>query len=108
MTLPDLEQVIQSNNVHYFYNIMCSPIENFDTRKNELTREGFLKLNLMEANDREGDPRDLWLTLEAMGYNQSLEMVEVHRSMSFTHEQFWGKLLSKVMCYNFALLPKKK
>ncbi|XP_067315911.1 EF-hand calcium-binding domain-containing protein 7 [Pseudorasbora parva] len=50
--------------------------ENFDTRKNELTRQGFLELNLMEANDREGDPRDLWLTLEAMGYNRSLEMVE--------------------------------
>lgn len=50
--------------------------ENFDTKKNELTRQGFLELNLMEANDREGDPRDLWLTLEAMGYNHSLEMVE--------------------------------
>ncbi|XP_073707794.1 EF-hand calcium-binding domain-containing protein 7 [Garra rufa] len=50
--------------------------ENFDTKKNELTRQGFLELNLMEANDREGDPSDLWLTLEAMGYNRSLEMVE--------------------------------
>uniref|UniRef100_A0A672LEY2 EF-hand calcium-binding domain-containing protein 7 n=1 Tax=Sinocyclocheilus grahami TaxID=75366 RepID=A0A672LEY2_SINGR len=50
--------------------------ENFDTKNNELTRQGFLELNLMEANDREGDPRDLWLTLEAMGYNHSLEMVE--------------------------------
>lgn len=50
--------------------------ENFDTKKNELTRQGFLELNLMEAHDREGDPRDLWLTLEAMGYNGSLEMVE--------------------------------
>uniref|UniRef100_A0A8C1IEQ9 Phosphoglucomutase 1 n=1 Tax=Cyprinus carpio TaxID=7962 RepID=A0A8C1IEQ9_CYPCA len=50
--------------------------ENFDTKKNELTRQGFLELNLMEANDREGDPGDLWLTLEAMGYNHSLEMVE--------------------------------
>ncbi|XP_051997037.1 EF-hand calcium-binding domain-containing protein 7 isoform X2 [Xyrauchen texanus] len=50
--------------------------ENFDTKNNELTRQGFLELNLMEANDREGDPRDLGLTLEAMGYNCSLEMVE--------------------------------
>uniref|UniRef100_A0A8C0YEC9 EF-hand calcium binding domain 7 n=1 Tax=Cyprinus carpio carpio TaxID=630221 RepID=A0A8C0YEC9_CYPCA len=41
-----------------------------------LTRQGFLELNLMEANDREGDPGDLWLTLEAMGYNHSLKMVE--------------------------------
>lgn len=31
----------------------------------------------MEANDREGDPRDLWVTLESMGYNRALEMVEV-------------------------------
>lgn len=42
-----------------------------------LTRQGFLELNLMEANDREGDPRDLWITLEAMGFNRALEMVEV-------------------------------
>ncbi|TRY53989.1 hypothetical protein DNTS_015547 [Danionella cerebrum] len=50
--------------------------ENFDTQKNELTKQGFLELNLMEANDREGDDTDLWLTLEAMGYNHRLEMVE--------------------------------
>lgn len=50
--------------------------ENFDTKKNMLTRQGFLELNLMEANDREGDPRDLWITLEAMGFNRALEMVE--------------------------------
>ncbi|XP_051568432.1 EF-hand calcium-binding domain-containing protein 7 [Myxocyprinus asiaticus] len=50
--------------------------ENFNTKNNELTKQGFLELNLMEANDREGDPRDLELTLEAMGYNCNLEMVE--------------------------------
>ncbi|XP_076132204.1 EF-hand calcium-binding domain-containing protein 7 [Alosa pseudoharengus] len=50
--------------------------ENFDTKKNMLTRQGFLELNLMEANDREGDPRDLWITLEAMGFNRALDMVE--------------------------------
>ncbi|KAJ8279073.1 hypothetical protein COCON_G00061390 [Conger conger] len=50
--------------------------ENFDTKKNELTRQGFMELNLMEANDREGDPADLWVTLESMGYNRALEMVE--------------------------------
>lgn len=31
-------------------------------KKNELTRQGFMDLNLMEANDREGDPSDLWVT----------------------------------------------
>ncbi|XP_027805339.2 EF-hand calcium-binding domain-containing protein 7 isoform X1 [Marmota flaviventris] len=50
--------------------------ENFDTRKNELTRQGFMDLNLMEANDQDGDPRDLWVTLHSMGYNKALELTE--------------------------------
>ncbi|XP_042853373.1 EF-hand calcium-binding domain-containing protein 7 isoform X2 [Panthera tigris] len=50
--------------------------DNFDTKKNELTRQGFMDLNLMEANDREGDPRDLWVTLHSMGYNKALELTE--------------------------------
>ncbi|XP_066453793.1 EF-hand calcium-binding domain-containing protein 7 isoform X2 [Eleutherodactylus coqui] len=50
--------------------------ENFETKKNELTRKGFMDLNLMEANDREGDPSDLWVTLQSMGYNKALEMIE--------------------------------
>ncbi|XP_077306685.1 EF-hand calcium-binding domain-containing protein 7 isoform X1 [Lithobates pipiens] len=50
--------------------------ENFETKKNELTRKGFADLNLMEANDREGDPSDLWVTLQSMGYNKALELTE--------------------------------
>ncbi|XP_075792263.1 EF-hand calcium-binding domain-containing protein 7 isoform X1 [Pelodiscus sinensis] len=50
--------------------------ENFDTKKNELTRQGFMDLHLMEANDREGDTSDLWLTLLSLGYNKALEMTE--------------------------------
>ncbi|KFO23186.1 EF-hand calcium-binding domain-containing protein 7 [Fukomys damarensis] len=50
--------------------------ENFDTKKNELTRQGFMDLNLMEASDREGDPRDLWVTLHAMGYDTALELTQ--------------------------------
>ncbi|KAM6167015.1 EF-hand calcium-binding domain-containing protein 7 [Erethizon dorsatum] len=50
--------------------------ENFDTNKNELTRQGFMDLHLMEANDQEGDPRDLWVTLHSMGYNRALELTE--------------------------------
>nr|XP_009686981.1 PREDICTED: EF-hand calcium-binding domain-containing protein 7 isoform X2 [Struthio camelus australis] len=50
--------------------------ENFDMKKNELTRQGFMDLNLMEANDREGDPSDLWVTLLSLGYNKALEMIE--------------------------------
>ncbi|XP_062308926.1 EF-hand calcium-binding domain-containing protein 7 isoform X2 [Osmerus eperlanus] len=54
--------------------VVCK--ENFDTRRNQLTRQGFMELNLMEAGERGGDPADLWVTLEAMGYNHALEMVE--------------------------------
>ncbi|XP_046870236.1 EF-hand calcium-binding domain-containing protein 7 [Hypomesus transpacificus] len=54
--------------------VVCK--ENFDTRRNQLTRQGFMELNQMEASERGGDPTDLWLTLEAMGYNHALEMVE--------------------------------
>ncbi|NXU56260.1 EFCB7 protein, partial [Turnix velox] len=50
--------------------------ENFEMKKNELTRQGFMDLNLMEANDREGDPSDLWVTLLSLGYNKALEMAE--------------------------------
>ncbi|XP_028259706.1 EF-hand calcium-binding domain-containing protein 7 [Parambassis ranga] len=50
--------------------------ENFDMRKNQLTRQGFMELNLMEATEKDGDSTDLWVTLEAMGYNRMLELVE--------------------------------
>ncbi|NXK66043.1 EFCB7 protein, partial [Sylvietta virens] len=50
--------------------------ENFEMKKNELTRQGFLDLILMEANDRDGDPWDLWVTLLSLGYNKALEMTE--------------------------------
>lgn len=46
-------------------------------RKNQLTRQGFMELNLMEATEKDGDPADMWVTLEAMGYNHMLELVEV-------------------------------
>lgn len=51
-------------------------------KKNELTRQGFLDLNLMEANDRDGDPWDLWVTLLSLGYNKTLEMTEVREPQS--------------------------
>ncbi|NXD26900.1 EFCB7 protein, partial [Spelaeornis formosus] len=50
--------------------------ESFEMKKNELTRQGFLDLNLMEANDQDGDPWDLWVTLLSLGYNKALEMTE--------------------------------
>lgn len=47
---------------------------NFEMKDDEITLKGFLDLNMMEAQDADGDPNDLWLTLENMGYNKALEL----------------------------------
>ncbi|CAB4011793.1 EF-hand calcium-binding domain-containing 7-like [Paramuricea clavata] len=53
-------------------------VENFDTKNGrEITLKGFLDLNLMEARDAEGDPNDLWVTFNSMGYNKALEPDQV-------------------------------
>ena len=46
-------------------------------KDDEITLNGFLELNLMEAQDADGDPNDLWVTLESMGYNNALELDQV-------------------------------
>ena len=46
-------------------------------KDDEITLNGFLELNLMEAQDADGDPDDLWVTLESMGYNNALELDQV-------------------------------
>ena len=47
--------------------------DNFDlTLKGELTLAGFLRLHQMEAEDNCGDSAELWVTLNAMGYNYNL------------------------------------
>lgn len=52
--------------------------ENFDTKNSrEITLKGFLDLNLMEARDAEGDPNDLWVTFNSMGYSKALEPDQV-------------------------------
>jgi len=40
----------------------------------QITRQGFVQLNQMEAEDND---EDLWVTLSAMGYNNELVMDEV-------------------------------
>lgn len=35
----------------------------------------------MEATEKDGDPADLWVTLEAMGYNRQLELVDVRGNL---------------------------
>lgn len=54
--------------------------QNFPLRNNELTLDGFLTLHQMEAEDNEGDPRELRVTVQAMGYNRALVQDE---SVSF-------------------------
>lgn len=43
---------------------------NFDVEADELTLSGFLALHQLEAEDNGGDTDDLWVSLEAMGYNR--------------------------------------
>lgn len=43
---------------------------NFDVEDGELTLSGFLALHQLEAEDNGGDSEDLWVSLEAMGYNR--------------------------------------
>ena len=50
--------------------------ENFSLKDGELTLEGFMQLHQMEAEDNGGDSAELWITLNAMGYNVSLAQDE--------------------------------
>ncbi|CAL4084002.1 unnamed protein product [Meganyctiphanes norvegica] len=43
---------------------------NFDVEDDELTLAGFLALHQLEAEDNGGEADDLWMSLEAMGYNR--------------------------------------
>jgi len=54
--------------------------QNFPLHNNELTLDGFLTLHQMEAEDNQGDPRELRVTVQAMGYNRALVQDE---SVSF-------------------------
>lgn len=51
-------------------------------KDDEITLKGFLNLNLMEAQDADSDPNDLWVTLESMGYNKALELDQVFDQIS--------------------------
>jgi len=47
-------------------------------KEGELTSAGFVKLIELEAEDAQGDSDDLWLALEAMGYDRSLVQHQVY------------------------------
>ncbi|NXF84074.1 EFCB7 protein, partial [Sclerurus mexicanus] len=71
--------------------------ENFEMKRNELTRQGFLDLNLMEATDRDGDPRDLWVALLSLGYNKALQMTEACPFVIAVHAER-GKPRIRAVC----------
>lgn len=69
--------IFKNSFVLFLFLFFVERAENFDMRKNQLTRQGFMELNLMEATEKDGDPADLWTSLEAMGYNRMLELAHV-------------------------------
>lgn len=49
----------------------------------------------MEATEKDGDPTDLWVTLEAMGYNRMLELVDVCMNLcSHLIQPLWNAQIS--------------
>ena len=46
-------------------------------KKGELTCKGFIHLIELEAEDAAGDADDLWVTLEALGYDSELVQNQV-------------------------------
>jgi len=51
--------------------------ERTELQDGEITKQGFIALNEMEAEDANGDVEDLWITLTSMGMNKALIMDEV-------------------------------
>ena len=47
------------------------------TPQEELTPDGFINLNLMEAKDPDGGEEELWVTLTSLGYSKKLQLVKV-------------------------------
>lgn len=50
--------------------------ERLELEEGEITKNGFLQLNDMEAEDSKGDEDDMWVTLESLGINKELVMDE--------------------------------
>lgn len=66
-------------------------VDNVELKNEEVTVEGFIELNQMEAEENQGDTDDLWLTLSAMGYNRALGLDEVgnNKCMDSSLEIVW-------------------
>ena len=57
----------------------------------ELTPNGFIELNLMEACDPEGGQDELWVTLESMGYSRTLQLAKVQLNKLGFASEFRGR-----------------
>lgn len=58
--------------------------DNIELENGEITFNGFIKLNEMEAEDNEGDTDDAWVTMTSMGFNKSLILDEVNHVMLYS------------------------
>ncbi|BFY99784.1 hypothetical protein BsWGS_02822 [Bradybaena similaris] len=50
--------------------------DNIELENGEITLNGFIRLNEMEADDNDGDTDDAWVTMTSMGFNKSLILDE--------------------------------
>lgn len=60
--------------------------ERLERSNGEITENGFLQLNDLEAEDSNGDEDDMWVTLESLGFNKELVMDEVLHPHSLSKE----------------------
>ena len=65
------------NCVYYIFWEFSLYSDTVNLQRGKLTKEGFLRLNQMEADDNQGDTDDLWVTLSSMGFNKELKLDEV-------------------------------
>ena len=59
------------------FQYICIYTERLERENGEITKNGFLQLNELEAEDSNGDEDDMWVTLESLGFNKNLVMDEV-------------------------------
>ena len=70
-----------------------------ELKNGELTKNGFIKLNQMEADDNEGEVDDLWVTLNSNGFNKDLVMDEVSiQESSILNDHRYASFLALKAC----------
>lgn len=78
--------------------------ERLELEDGEITKNGFLQLNDMEAEDSNGDEDDMWVTLESLGINKELVMDEVVWSTQLNDfSAFTHRKSLRISCDDFVL-----